>query len=191
MPADLAVAAFQKEIRRGGKRSENALKLCYELQTTSAGAEDKMWQRILIIAAEDVGAGDPQMVSNVWALHEMAKTYKREEGDRLLFPMHAVRLLCMAHKDRATDDAKAWMKGIDGAGGWDEIKPTVPDYAYDKHTSQGQAMGRGDRHFLTEATKLIPESPDRDRTYLNRILAGLPNEGDVITRDGKTLGAKE
>ena len=54
------------------------------------------------------------MVSNIWALHEMAKTFRREEGDRLLFPMHAVRLLCLAQKDRATDDAKAWMKGLDG-----------------------------------------------------------------------------
>ncbi len=44
----------------------------------------------------------------------MAKTFRREEGDRLLFPMHAVRLLCLAQKDRATDDAKAWMKGLDG-----------------------------------------------------------------------------
>ena len=56
MPADLVCAAFQKEIRRGGENCENALKLTYELQTTSAGAEDKLWQRILIIAAEDVGA---------------------------------------------------------------------------------------------------------------------------------------
>ena len=82
------------------------------------------------------------MVSNIWALHEMAKTFRRDEGDRLLFPMHAVRLLCLAQKDRASDDAKSWMKGLDGQGRWDEIKPTIPDYAYDKHTSQGQAMVR-------------------------------------------------
>ncbi len=56
MAGDLAVAALQKEIRRGGENSENAMKLAYELQTTSAGAEDKLWQRILVIAAEDVGA---------------------------------------------------------------------------------------------------------------------------------------
>lgn len=168
------------------------------------------------------------MVSNIWALHEMAKTFRRDEGDRLLFPMHAVRLLCLAQKDRASDDAKAWMKGLDGQGRWDEIKPTIPDYAYDKHTSQGQAMvgkigmlfksvcrmvtisvhlvpgfadqwltdnnallqGRGDRHFLTEATKLIPESPDRDRTYLDRILVSIPEEDGYITRDGQRLDDK-
>eukprot|EP01043_Picozoa_sp_COSAG02_P023586 COSAG02_NODE_1264_length_13544_cov_71.926441_9_plen_113_part_00 len=80
------------------------------------------------------------MVSNIWALHEMAKMFRRDEGDRLLFPMHAVRLLCLAQKDRASDDATSWMKGIDAQGRWDEIKPGIPDYAYDKHTSQGQAM---------------------------------------------------
>ena len=84
--------------------------------------------------------GDKGMVSNIWALHEMAKAFRRDEGDRLLFPMHAVRLLCLAQKDRASDDAKAWMKGLDGQGRWDEVKPSIPDYAYDKHTSQGQAM---------------------------------------------------
>lgn len=117
-------------------------------------------------------------------------------------------------------------------GRGEEIKPTIPDYAYDKHTREGQvdaslasaptrglfvslgellsgsfkvtaqahrcnsrlifpclasmpnklsnvlaigssccscvlcgrlqAMGRGDRHFLTQATKLIPEHPDRE-----------------------------
>ena len=48
-------------------------------------------------------------------------------------------------------------------------------------------QGRGDRHFLTEATKLIPESPNRDRTYLDRILASLPDEDGYITRDGQRL----
>jgi hypothetical protein len=72
---------------------------------------------------------------------------------------HAVRLLCLAQKDRATADAKAWMKGLDGQGKWGTVKRTIPDYAFDKRTKEGQAMGRGDRHFLTEATKLIPEHP--------------------------------
>ena len=33
-------------------------------------------------------------MSQIWALHEMAKCFKREEGDRMLFAMHAVRILC-------------------------------------------------------------------------------------------------
>jgi hypothetical protein len=81
------------------------------------------------------------------------------------------------------------MKGLDVQGKWGTVKPTIPDYAFDKRTKEGQAMGRGDRHFLTEATKLIPEHPGRDWTYLDQLLANMPpadGEGhDVITRDGK------
>ena len=115
-------------------------------------------------------------MSQIYALREMARSFKREEGDRLLFPMHAVRLLCAAQKDRGSDEAKAWMKvtiphapspllcgrtrtvlvcvwqGLDGAGRTEEILPTIPDYAYDKHTKEGQALGRGDRHFLVSRT---------------------------------------
>ena len=116
------------------------------------------------------------MVSNIWALHEMAKTFRRDEGDRLLFPMHAVRLLCLAQKDRASDDAKAWMKGLDAQGRWDEIKPSIPDYAYDKHTSQGQAkvldthlMHAFDGHFYQRETKSFGFI--RDHPHLVTLLA--------------------
>ena len=49
-------------------------------------------------------------------------------------------------------------QGLDGAGRTSEILPTIPDYAYDKHTKEGQALGRGDRHFLVRAPtiQLIP-----------------------------------
>ena len=43
-------------------------------------------------------------------------------------------------------------QGLDGAGRTEEILPTIPDYAYDKHTKEGQALGRGDRHFLVSRT---------------------------------------
>jgi hypothetical protein len=32
-------------------------------------------------------------------------------------------------------------------------------------------MGRDYKHFLTEGAKVVPELPDRDRTYLDRLLA--------------------
>jgi len=38
------------------------------------------------------------------------------------------------------------------------------------HTAEGQKKGRGRRHFFEEASRTIPESPDRDRTYLDRIM---------------------
>jgi hypothetical protein len=38
------------------------------------------------------------------------------------------------------------------------------------HTADGQKKGRGRRHFFEEASRTNPEVPDRDRTYLERIL---------------------
>ncbi len=38
------------------------------------------------------------------------------------------------------------------------------------HTAEGQSKGRGRRHFFDEASRTNPEVPDRDRTYLERIL---------------------
>ena len=37
------------------------------------------------------------------------------------------------------------------------------------------------------AAKLIPEAPGRDLTYLDRMKADLPEEGDVLTRDGQKV----
>ena len=42
---------------------------------------------------------------------------------------------------------------------------------------------RGQEH----AAKLIPEAPGRDLTYLDRMKADLPEEGDVLTRDGQKV----
>jgi hypothetical protein len=38
------------------------------------------------------------------------------------------------------------------------------------HTADGQKKGRGRRHFFEEASRVIPEVSERDRTYLERIL---------------------
>jgi hypothetical protein len=50
------------------------------------------------------------------------------------------------------------------------LQPLIPDYALDMHTAEGQKKGRGRRHFFEEASRTNPEVPDRDRTYLERIM---------------------
>ena len=51
-----------------------------------------------------------------------------------------------------------------------KLLPVIPEYALDMHTAEGQKQGRGRRHFFEEASRISPEVPDRDRTYLERIL---------------------
>jgi hypothetical protein len=60
-----------------------------------------------------------------------------------------------------------WINHASKAG---SLLPVIPDYALDMHTAEGQKKGRGRRHFFEEASRIHPEVPDRDRTYLDRIM---------------------
>lgn len=166
--ADQVISALQKEIRRGN--TENAVLLAYEMVCTSAPLEDYLWQRLLVIAVEDIGFGEPQAPALLHALHQTIQGFDRGMGERRLFAVHAVRYLCGCRKDRSSDEMVNWV--IDGVARG-ELRPSIPDYAIDMHTAAGQARGRGRRHFWTEGTILSPELPGRDMTYRERVLSRL------------------
>jgi len=165
IPADEIISALQKEIRRG--HTENAALIAYEMITTSAELEAYMWKRLLCISVEDVGLGNPQAASQVYTLFKMHEVYQRGEGDRLLFGIHAVRVLCLSQKDRSTDELVNWMHAVVEEGG---RLPEIPDYALDMHTARGQQMGRDLDYFLAVGSQVEPELADRDRTYRQRLL---------------------
>ncbi len=99
--ADQVISALQKEIRRG--HTENAVLLAYEMARTSPALEDYLWQRLLVIAVEDIGFGELQAPVLVHALHQTVQTFDRSVGERVLFAVHAVRYLCgcpKAHRRR-------------------------------------------------------------------------------------------
>lgn len=164
-PADEVISALQKEIRRGN--TENAALLAYEMYVTSAELENFLWKRLLVISVEDIGFGDPQAPVLVHNLYQMHLIYHRDEGDRLLFVIQAVRFLCACQKDRSTDEMINWLKHEMTQG---ELRPRIPDYAIDMHTARGKSMGRGPRHFWEEGARLNPELPTRDRTYRARMM---------------------
>jgi hypothetical protein len=86
-----------------------------------------------------------------------------------------VRYLCQCQKDRSSDEMVNWlMHGV--AQG--ELLPTIPDYALDMHTADGQAMGRGRQHFWEEGAKVVPELPQRDTTYRQKMMA-LLESGEI------------
>jgi len=169
LPADEVISALQKEIRRG--HAENAALLAYEMFITSAELENYLWKRLLVISVEDVGLGNPQAAGQILQLYQMHLVYDRGEGDRLLFAIHAVKILCASPKDRSTDEMVNWIKIAVETNG---LRPVIPDYALDKHTARGQAMGRDDRHFWEVGAQLEPEWQDRDKTYREQILKLLP-----------------
>jgi len=166
LPADQVISALQKEIRRGN--TENAVLLAHEMAITSPALEDYLWQRLMVISVEDIGFGNPFAPVVINALVQILQTFDRGLGERKLFSLHAVRYLCGCQKDRSSDEMINWVLMASARG---EITPEIPDYALDKHTATGQALGRGDQHFWEVGTLLHPELPERDTTYRARVLA--------------------
>ena len=169
---DLVISALQKSIRRG--LAEQAVRFAYEMYITSEQFEDKLWRRLLAISAEDVGFGDLSAPVLINTLNQIRKEFPYKDGDRPLFFVHAVRYLAAAPKDRTSDNLKNIVK-LDAL--YDRV-PEVPDYALDKHTVRGRAMGRDFKHFLEEGSKLENEI-EVDENYRSRLLDML----DQIEKD--------
>jgi glycerophosphoryl diester phosphodiesterase len=177
LPADEVISALQKEIRRG--HAENAAVLAYEMLITSSELERKLWDRLCVISAEDVGFGELQAPILVTTLWDLAQRFHYGEGDRNLFAIHAVRYLATRPKDRSSDEMLNWIRrAVDRDQG---LRPTIPDYAIDMHTARGQAMGRDQRHFWEVGSRVCPEVADRDTTYRQRVLKMLGERGIVLT----------
>ena len=155
--------------------TENAVLLAYEMTITSPGLEDYLWQRLMVISVEDIGFGEPLAPVVLNALYQMVGTLDRSVGERKLFAVHAVRYLCGCQKDRSSDEMLNWVMHAVARG---EAKAVIPDYALDMHTAQGRAKGRGKRHFYEEGAKLIPELPDRQLTYRQRLIEML-DKGEI------------
>jgi replication-associated recombination protein RarA len=137
---------------------------------TSAELEAMLWSRLVVIAVEDVGLGNPSLPVIVETLFQQHGRYPRPAGDRFLFAAHAVRLIAQSPKDRTSDDLVNWARLEVQVRG---RVPEVPDFAIDMHTRRGWEMGRGYEHFLAEASRVENEVPDRDSTWRDRILAAI------------------
>jgi replication-associated recombination protein RarA len=170
LAADLVISALQKEIRRG--HEENAATLAYEMLVTSGDMEEYLWFRLKVISVEDVGFGDILAPVVINSLDSMRKTIK-QEGDRGLFAIHAVRFLCSRTKDRSSDEMYNWIMKEYKAG---NLVPEIPEYAIDKHTLLGQQQGRDEQWFYDEGSKVSPELQSRNTTYRERILKILEDQ---------------
>jgi len=163
--ADELISTLQKSIRRG--MIENAALVAYEMFASGAEFEDQVWRRLQIISVEDVGFGRIDAPAVVRALDEFRRGAERESPDRLIFLIHAVRLLASSPKDRTSDELATWVREATNRG---EARPDVFDDAIDMHTRRGQEIGRDFMHWFTEGARVENEIPDRDLTYRQRVL---------------------
>ena len=172
--ADHVISALQKEVRRG--HTENAALLAFEMILTSPAMEDYMWHRLKVMSVEDIGFGDVLAPVIVNAIHQFVKESDRSIGERKLYAVHVTRYLCACKKDRSSDEMVNWIIAAVGDG---NTLPTIPEYALDMHTAEGQKKGRGRRHFFEEASRTEPELEGRDKTYLERIMNML-DSGELL-----------
>lgn len=155
---DEVVSALQKEIRRGNE--ENAAFWACEL--LDSGVEWRVWRRLKVIAAEDVGCGDPAAVANVAAMEESFYKLGLKGDDARLFPVLATIYLARCKKDRTADDMTCYLQERRKDG----MRLEIPAYAVDCHTMKGRQMGKGEKEFWSIGSVLTNESPSYNKVYL-------------------------
>ena len=147
---DEVISALQKEIRRGNEY--NAVYWAVELESFDSKA---LWNRLKVIASEDVGVAEPHaplIVSALESMYDYSKEKKKEEY-RMFF-VNAVSILARAPKCRVADNLMITLYGDIKLG----KRLEMPDYAIDKHTFRGRRMGRGMKHFIEEGSKIKNET---------------------------------
>ena len=85
-----------------------------------------LWNRLRVIASEDIGVADPQATLIV---HVLEKQYfealEKKNSSKKLFLVHAVLYLARTYKSRIVDDLLLNVEGNIEAG----EKLEIPDYA--------------------------------------------------------------
>ena len=94
----IAMSGLQKAVRRGD--TDVALRCAARLLTDDPRA---LWRRLCVIAFEDIGVADPDIVGRVTAACG-SKAWRLSIGGEWCVASHLVRRMCAADKDRAADD---------------------------------------------------------------------------------------
>jgi len=146
---DEVISALQKEIRRGNEY--DAVYWAVELESFNSKA---LWNRLKVIASEDVGVAEPHAPLIIDALESMYHYSKERKKDEYrLFFVNAVSILVRAPKCRIVDNLTITVTGDIKLG----KRLQMPDYAIDKHTFRGRRMGRGIKDFIEEGSKITNE----------------------------------
>jgi replication-associated recombination protein RarA len=184
---DEVKSVMQKTIRRGDE--EGALFFALELAHEGAPSFGWLRNRLKIIAYEDIGLANPDVVLRVsQAVDDMELLYECNNEDWELSLAYVILLLCRSQKSRITDHFKVYVKNCweDSSG---KFHIEIPDYALDYHTTRGNNLGRekhsrkGVDHFIKVGEKLTNESNDVEDIYkkkAHRVWRELSNTREVL-----------
>ena len=154
-------SVLQKDLRRG--KEYEALFWAVKLASQNP---TMLWNRLAVIASEDVGPANPTLAVLVDRLRQSYfNAVERKSDSYRLFITHAVIAISRSPKSRIVDDL---LNVVYGQIQNENLMLPIPDYAYDKHTSQGKKMGRSWDHFFSEGTKLENETKDFANPYADR-----------------------
>ena len=169
-------SAFQKSIRRG--LIEDAMYWGIELYESNY--EEYAWKRMIIMASEDVGLGEPSCVVQVMALKQSFDylNMRKDMGAKKLPFTHAIAVLVNSRKSRFIDHAITvyWQQNRE------EIKE-IPNWAFDMHTRRGKAMGRGLDYFYKESCKITNANKVEGEEELERIAWKVDNVYGIDRED--------
>lgn len=172
-------SAFQKAVRRG--LEEEALYWAVEMYFSNY--DEYLWKRIRIIASEDIGIADAYLHAPIHALYlsynEIKKKRKGEgQPSERLFLVQAVIMLVRAPKSRLICNMSV---SVFGKHPYEHLP--IPDYALDRHTQQGKAMGRDYKHFYEEGTQLANKAAIEGDEYWEELAQktiGSPNPNTLF-----------
>ena len=169
-------SAFQKSIRRG--LLEDAMYWGIELYESNY--EEYAWKRMIIMASEDVGLGEPSCVVQIMALKQSFDylAMRKDMGAKKLPFTHAIAVLVNSRKSRFIDHAITvyWQQNRE------EMKE-IPNWAFDMHTRRGKAMGRGLDYFYKESCKITNANKVEGEEELERIAWKIDNVYGIERED--------
>lgn len=177
LAADEVISTLQKSIRRS--QTENAVLCAYQLWASGEELETLLWDRLHVIAAEDVGFGRPQAIVEIAALQAATRRFSRTSHDRFLLTVHAVRILSEAPKDRSSDELVSWIRHRAESG----ALPEVFDAALDMHTRRGREMGRDLQHFLLDGARTTRPAVRREDRWRRLLFEATGIDADEETPD--------
>lgn len=161
LASDEVRSALHKHVRKGSV--EQSIRAALELARTDADHEAEMWRRLQVLAAEDVGMGNPQAIVVVRALHDSALDTEPGSYDRLVYAAQATGYLAAAEKNPVFGELMQVVLH-------EELAPEIPDEAIDIHTRRGQEAGRTMSDWFLTGTAIEPETPGRDTSWRERLV---------------------
>jgi replication-associated recombination protein RarA len=164
------LSAFQKAVRRG----DGKLAGYGALELYDSGFESHVWNRLRIIACEDIAEPITREIEALKQSHDFVNKGKKKDEPKKpgrLMVAKATLLLAAAKKCRDADHliclgyedntilAETLLADLEAAK--DDAKKEIPGYALDMHTLRGGKMGRNDpKEFLkAEFQALKPRVP--------------------------------